>query len=70
MMFELVNATQTYLYANNRPPPKSFYDQMVTNNQKQVDEKEKEAQELERKQLLEDELEVIMARHLQTDRLI
>lgn len=57
-MFELVNCTQSYLYANNKPPTMSFYDQMISNNQRQVEEETRHAEELEKQQLLQEDLEV------------
>ncbi|KAF6023266.1 hypothetical protein EB796_018423 [Bugula neritina] len=58
MMFELVNYTQSYLYANNKPPAKSFYDQMISNNQKQTEEKARKAEEVERLKRIQEDLEI------------
>ena len=35
MVYELCQEIQEFLYVNNRPPPKSFYDQMLDNKKKQ-----------------------------------
>jgi len=45
-MLELSQTVQTYLYANNKSQPKSFYDEMMNNKRKQ---EEKEAMEQQRK---------------------
>ena len=58
MMFQLINHTQSFLYANNKPPAKSFYDQMMTNKQKETEEKQRKDEEIKRQQLLEEDLEV------------
>lgn len=57
-MFEIINHSQTFLYSHNKPPSKSFYDQMMTNRQKEHDEKQRETEELERKKLWEEDREV------------
>lgn len=57
-MFELVNCTQSYLYANNRPPAKSFYDQMISNRQREDEERFRQAEEIERHKQIQEDLEV------------
>ena len=59
-MFQLINHTQSFLYANNKPPAKSFYDQMMTNKQKETEEKQRKDEEIKRQQLLEEDLEVCL----------
>ncbi|XP_067942850.1 eIF-2-alpha kinase GCN2-like [Watersipora subatra] len=58
MMFELVACTQSFLYANNKPPPKSFYDQMISNNQREVEERNRQAEEHMKLRQIEEELEI------------
>lgn len=57
-MFELINHAQAYLYTNNKPPAKSFYDEMITNKQKETEEKQRRDEEIKRKQLLQEDQEV------------
>lgn len=57
----MINSTQVFLLANNKPPAKSFYDQMVSNKEKDEKAKKKEADELERLQTLEEDKEVSLS---------
>jgi len=44
MVLALCQHVQTYLHANNKPPSKSFYDEMLLNRQRQ-EQKEAKANE-------------------------
>jgi eukaryotic translation initiation factor 2-alpha kinase 4 len=47
MVFALCQHVQTYLHANNKPPSKSFYDQMLL-NQQQLEQKKAMAMQKQR----------------------
>ncbi|CAL1531309.1 unnamed protein product, partial [Lymnaea stagnalis] len=45
MIWQLANDVEAFLHQHNKPPPQSFYDQMIINN-KQMQEKNKEQERL------------------------
>lgn len=50
MIFEFANYVRHFLHKHNHPPPKSFYDEMLSNKMKQ---EEKRVQEIEKKKEIE-----------------
>lgn len=49
MLLQIAQHVQQYLHAHNKPPAKSFYEEMMLNKRKQEEQKEEEQrQELER----------------------
>nr|KAG5714446.1 hypothetical protein BaRGS_006892 [Batillaria attramentaria] len=66
MVLDLVQLAQQYLHSHNRPPSKSFYDEMMSNKRKQQEEQAQQKQkqlelirrrEQKERQLLEDEIQ-------------
>lgn len=59
MVLELAQHVQTFLHIHDKPPTKSFYDQMMTSKRHQKEREEKEKEEILARRKQNEEKQVI-----------